>query len=541
MGSPSIEGAGRAARFARSAVRSTIGFAVTLALLESALQVGAWSRWGGRWRPTDSLARGGEKVVLCVGDSFTYGYGASSPAGSYPIQLEGLLNESGTGPWKVVNGGWPGQNSWDVLRKIGDSLERFHPRFVYVLVGSNDLWSRPSLHTIERDSSERATEVFEWKWRTGRLLTLIVHRLRLALAGGGGGVPEREIALRGERHIGPLEVPPSEVPAAPASPPDGTDPLGKGLDAPAAEDPGLAVGSLRARVERDPEDLWGRELLVRTLVALGRAPEATEHLDWLRKRHEEEPNQPFAESLLGVLVATGNRDESLRLAKSLADRYPGSVRIWDTIASQSFLSGDREGAKIAIERALRALPPSDRDWRAMLLRTRFHVLLEEDPVEAMGSAIRAFLLDGNEDLLVVQFAMVGGTCDRQQFEGCLRELSLAPEDRERLERLYGRRQEGVRPPEALESHLRQIVLLCRARDARPAFLSYPNPLPAVDGVMEKLSREMGVPRLEVASEFERILRTRRREDLFVPDGHCNEEGYGIMARVVARDAIAEVR
>ena len=31
------------------------------------------------------------------------------------------------------------------------------------------------------------------------------------------------------------------------------------------------------------------------------------------------------------------------------------------------------------------------------------------------------------------------------------------------------------------------------------------------------------------------------EDLFVKDGHCNDRGYGVMAKIVAADAIRRIR
>ncbi len=602
MRSPPQGWTGRAMRSGTTALRSAIGLAVTLLLLEAVLQVGAWARWKGRWQPAESPARAGERVVLCVGDSFTYGFGASSAAGSYPAQLETTLNESGTGSWKVINGAWPGQNSWEVLRKLGDMLGRFRPQFVYVLVGNNDLWSRPSLHRLEEVPLEGAEEAFEWKWRTARLLTILVHRVRLALGAEGGGTGERSRLLLGEWHAGELKVRFEEggrlqygataarwrlegekmVLTLPGSPdvsmrwdaqagflalhPDGAPSPFVLRAGPPAEKPGtdpppaaeasafdrasaaLASGNqedaerfLREHVLLHPEDLWVRENLVRVLVTLSRVPEATEHVEWLRRRHEEDPDRRSAEALLGALQSVGERDESLRMAKGLVDRFPDSVRVWETIALQGFLAGERDGARPAIDRALAALPPSDSGWRAPLLRVRAMILREADPPAAMESSIRAFLLDGDEALLVQQFQMGAGNYTRKHFEDCLRDLSPSPKERERLEGLFRRGEDTGGPPEALEGHLRQVVLLCRRGGARPAFLSYPNPLPPVDDVMERLSREMGVPRLDVKGEFERVLRTRRREDLFVPDGHCNEEGYGIMSRVVARDALAAVR
>ena len=102
-----------------------LGTLVPLFLLEAGLQLFAYASWKLGWRREAPLAvhlSEGEKRVLCVGDSFTYGMGASSQEFSYPAQLEKRLVASNTGPWHVVNRGWPAQNSADVLRQIDTHL-----------------------------------------------------------------------------------------------------------------------------------------------------------------------------------------------------------------------------------------------------------------------------------------------------------------------------------------------------------------------------------------------------------------------------------
>ena len=66
---------------------------ITLVLLEVVLQLGAlvvaWNHGGG----AGGSAQDGREVVLCVGDSFTYGLGASDPATtSYPAALQHVLD-----------------------------------------------------------------------------------------------------------------------------------------------------------------------------------------------------------------------------------------------------------------------------------------------------------------------------------------------------------------------------------------------------------------------------------------------------------------
>src|SRR5262245_53494605 len=162
---------------------------VPLLLLEVGLQISAWIVWQ-RNHPRDSSAPEvrDEKVVLCVGDSFTFGLGASTPAAAYPSQLEKMLRAVGDSRWKTVNRGWPGHNSRDVLTKLDQELQACRPAVVCVLVGTNDSWSRPALVDGEpsggtEPSGEEKTESFPWRWRTGRGVAILVDRLANALHG----------------------------------------------------------------------------------------------------------------------------------------------------------------------------------------------------------------------------------------------------------------------------------------------------------------------------------------------------------------------
>src|ERR1041385_2490074 len=79
---------------------------LSLLLLEFILQIGAIFVWH-YYRKDDHVLQHGKKVILCVGDSFTYGIGSRTPEGSYPAQLQKILNQDS---WRVINAGWPGQN-----------------------------------------------------------------------------------------------------------------------------------------------------------------------------------------------------------------------------------------------------------------------------------------------------------------------------------------------------------------------------------------------------------------------------------------------
>jgi hypothetical protein len=145
------------------------------ALLECLLQAGAFVMWLGTRTGAQPAAPGDARTVLCVGDSFTFGVGSTSSEHAYPQTLQRLLHESsGDQSWRVVNGGMQGQDSRDVLRRLGGQLAQHRPAFVCVMVGCNDWWNRPG----RLEQPPASGEEFQWRWRTGRMLALVAQLFR---------------------------------------------------------------------------------------------------------------------------------------------------------------------------------------------------------------------------------------------------------------------------------------------------------------------------------------------------------------------------
>jgi lysophospholipase L1-like esterase len=81
--------------------------------------------------------------VLCLGDSNTYGLAVRREE-SYPNRLEKLWEEQQDGSRiDVINLGFPGTNSSQVLRDFDRNIDLLHPDVVVVSIGSNDFWTMP--------------------------------------------------------------------------------------------------------------------------------------------------------------------------------------------------------------------------------------------------------------------------------------------------------------------------------------------------------------------------------------------------------------
>ncbi len=79
----------------------------------------------------------GDRTVLCVGDSVTFGIGAPREL-SYPAQLQGLLNESYPEQYTVINRGWPAQNTAQIVMRLENWLKEFQPAIVTILIGAQN-------------------------------------------------------------------------------------------------------------------------------------------------------------------------------------------------------------------------------------------------------------------------------------------------------------------------------------------------------------------------------------------------------------------
>ncbi len=78
--------------------------------------------------------------ILCLGDSFTAGAGASAE-NSYPRQLERLLRENIDGKINVINAGRLGNTSTLLLNNFGKDIALYRPQVAIVMVGCNNFWN----------------------------------------------------------------------------------------------------------------------------------------------------------------------------------------------------------------------------------------------------------------------------------------------------------------------------------------------------------------------------------------------------------------
>lgn len=173
---------GRRSGLARQLARSAGGLLLAIALLESALQLGALAL---RWLSPDpareaaeSLAGADEYRVLCLGESTTEGFGETA----YPQILAEELNRRGRGVrFRVINAGRSAADSTLLAEALPRFLTLYRPHMVIAMLGINDQFYFGDSEAL---GIPVGVQLWLLKSRVYKLATLLGSNLR-ALAGRG--------------------------------------------------------------------------------------------------------------------------------------------------------------------------------------------------------------------------------------------------------------------------------------------------------------------------------------------------------------------
>ncbi|MEO0479518.1 MAG: GDSL-type esterase/lipase family protein [Planctomycetota bacterium] len=600
-------------RLLKRSGRILLSCALTLVLLEVGLQLLALVMSGvtedreASGRPR----RDGERVVLCVGDSYTFGMGAKERDGAYPAQLQQRLNTvPSDSSWQVVNGGRPGRDSFALLADLDRQLQAHQPDFVCVLVGINDKWRRRG-----RFPEEGSPNDDEGGLRTVRLFKLLVRGVglfedeRAESAGEPSDASDVSDDLQGHPLLGRWQVAPGDAEAV--FWPDGTGRLGDGswrwravgsdiviegeeratrmrLEErgearvlwPEAGDPLLLTpagqfsdAELEARralsrvksahragdfetcaeigLEWVESGRWDREqslsvlpLLVDSLRTLGRSDDASTSLERCLELHRSSPDRSSANAVARSLSHLGDYREAYRVASDgLALSGDGVSPLTYTLVEMARLILQPAEIRELIERRLReegdlsgfvaawlhvwlpsAYPPSER-FAVMAAE-----LVAAQKLDPGGDAVQRGCLVGRE------WGM-----DPELLREAAERSGLADSETEQLLALL--LDEAVAGSDSwlavLEEHISRIATRCREAGAEVVIGCYPFRDTELRDAIRRAAEQEGLPFADVFIRFPAD--GAERAPLFVPDGHCSDEGYALFAETFADVLIERVQ
>ncbi len=540
----------------RKILLATVVFLFTL---EALLQLGAWILSPAATPPP---AMGSRARVLCVGDSYTYGVGATAPRESYPARLQAILASKGVFA-DVVNAGLAGQNSRDVLTRLPAQLTP-GTRVLCVLVGANDSWTRPSPVSAAEigampSSADEATSGFQWRWRTGRLLALVCRFAWNSWSRTGDGasvVPTATGPLVKGRtpHVEPaagfrLLATAGLLPAVarrPVPAPACPVPLGGEVGAVwqflNANDYERAFAAASVLGQEHPDSPWVLHVLAIAASRCGKVAPCASAIDRLVQLAASHPSGDVVDPLLQALLATGRTEQAVEAARQRVAREPLSMVGWDVLQSAAFTAGLRDEFLRAAVETLSLSGTEDPRRTASVSRNLARWTATDDARKAATLIVGATLLDGDfrRTRLVMKF--VHQAIPREEFTSVLGTAGDPQGDvvhglQALIEEVYdGKDEAGWRA--VLREHMTMIGEMARRNGTRVVVLSYPFYSPEVEPEQIAAAATLGASFVPVRERFDAELKARPRSDLFVRDGHCSDAGYAIVAEMVAEQIAA---
>jgi lysophospholipase L1-like esterase len=521
------------ARWRRLLGLASLALATALLLLEGILQAGAYYVWRRDRQPVPEIPAG-HRAVLCVGDSWTHGMGSSDVSRhSYPAVLQELLRSSTDTAWTVVNGGLSGQNSRDVLQRLPSQLDNFRPSIVCVLVGQNDFWSAPE-QLPEGQSDTIDFQTYRFRWRIPRLIHWIAGRL-----GGGEAAgqvrPARAVdksgpewAPRPRQQQDPYANERRKWPYVPAAVELQTE--GWRLDS--EKDLVGAIAKFEAALALNPEDMGARQALASLCRRAGRAADAAGHLNLLLESWRRDGDYWTGRSAALALNDFGRSDEAIEIARPLVESRPLDSLLWRCRAEAEFKSGRHAEAKQSIDKAIElAADPWAWFWRYKILAMGL-----QDHDESVRTLFDAYVHFNDATATARDLRMAATVKKATERMRPVLAAFPCPEDvRQRLEILVDEAIdaiEGATARHVLAAHLPRIATLVRNAGGTPVFLTYPMQMPAEE-VLRRAAADAEVRFIDVRKRFHELLAGRSWESVRAPDGHCNDDGYRLMAQAVA--------
>ncbi len=445
---------------------------------------------------SEKLKGGADHTVLCMGDSMTYGIGASADM-DYPTQLERLLVKGAKGGRiRVVNGGISGSNTSALLVALPRYLRAVRPDVVVLMTGNTNETNYFGYNSFLQDSSLAAsTEDWLFDLRVYRLIRYLSVDLRRPARSFEG------VILDGiEANVAAYE-------SWLAGAPEGSRPhaalFKKGLRLLRFNQFSAAVKVFEQGMRLDPGhsgNYWG---MAAALQGLRRDNEA---LEWYRKCLKVNPRNPnayhgIAEAQINDTSAGPGLLKLLERAIKVAPRFSGNYWALGMVHRKA---GRKSRAMEMFKRCVEADPNDSRCYPNLI---------------AMAEGLRP---------------TPEGQRIKQEFLQFLKRWvpkSALARDCYQMMITRGRKKKIL---SWVRSDINKILDVLRTRGIAAVLMQYPDPTP-VNWVLGEIARERQLPVVHTDRVFTRTLDGGvAREELFLPDRHCTDRGYGLMADSVAK-------
>ncbi len=442
--------------------------------------------------PDPQLDGLGDRVVLAVGDSMTWGIGASHGM-SWPEQLERRLDQAcAPSDFTVINGGLAGANSTMILDRLEAYLPVFEPDIVVILAGGSNKINYHGYHAWHGERSPLAhldDQLFDL-----RIYRLLRYWGRTGIAPAVGG---QDPVLDGVS--GAITAYARWMSAQGNEPLEAFHTGGFLLEVGRYDQ---ALETFHTAAQDHPHDaslIWGQAAAHKGLR--DRASAEREYQRCL----EQEPNNPACPFGLGVLLLEGMPQH----AQGLPELHQAEAWFQQGVDNQPEFAANHWGLGMIHQRANRPSMALDAYIRCAELSpddTRCYPAMRT--VAEMSSRtpdLRAFL---------------ERTAGISEVAADQREAMLESQDAEKLLAW-------------VHHDIEAMIDAAEATGAGVILAGYPYH-DDTNTIFATVARERGLHYADIHARFQvELTGGASRPELFIADdAHCTDRGYGLMAQVV---------
>lgn len=420
-----------------------------------------------------------QNVVLCVGDSFTFG-GFVKPEESYPAYLQNMLNaERPADKTLFVNKGVCEYNSRQVLKALPGWINQYRPKAVILLVGSANRFNSWGYNWHREFAGASPIKDLVGQLKIYKMLRILA------------------LALKGKLVLFKINL--SDYVFS-----EETDNLRAGYD----------VTSM--------------------FIQSKNYDHSFDHIT------ELSPNDSFDN--IWYYRNTGDDKSAIALAQKLYAQDPGSDKILSALISLHTKKGDLKEVRRLLDIAEKDHPTSRlvRMQQAHYWFNRFnkHYVGGQFP-EAMEAAWRAIEVDPDEYqnyYILAKSYDVQSRFDANDVVARLEQilathpdLNTNPMFLNSLALFQDKTGPEKRTDELLRSDLDKIVRLCQARKVKLIIQDYPIHYPMANRALKDTATNRKLVFVENRKTFERLLVTTPTKELFFNDDHGTPRTHRIMA------------
>lgn len=450
--------------------------------------------------------------IVCLGDSFTYGLGASTE-NSYPVYLEKLFNQN-TLAATVINKGLPGLNSSKLANNLDDILKKYNPNIALIMIGVNDCWNFEGVE--EKNLNPKN---FFYKSKTYKLIKLIYVNIR----------PSEEKALYSDRlfteksyahlillvdhHIARNNFSKAKSYAHKSiflSPELASGYISLSRCYKAQEHNRQALSSLIASINyinSDQTMLIHKELIELSRYYRERKEYALCLEALLLARCLNCSNNVFYSEIDFLFEKSKDLVMAIKTYSMLADIFPEDEKILLRLGKIYQALQDFKNSKKYFLKTIE-ISPQQEEALAGIENADFFI----HQGKTKDFNITPYALNKNL-LLAYKKNAFESSMQKQYFYSELFKKKTKISDL--MESIY-------------VNNLRRIYLTCKKYNVQPVFIGYPSYTPAR---LEAFCKKHAVPLITLENKFRKVLETKTRTEYFIADGHCTKKGYKLIAQI----------